>query len=271
MPELPEVETTRAGLEPQVTGRRVLRVEVRDRRLRWPIAPDFEANLTGQYIVRIRRRAKYLLLDMAHGTLLIHLGMSGSLQVVELSHPVSAHEHVDLVLDSGTIVRYRDPRRFGCMIWIKGEPEDHPLLNHLGPEPLGNAFSGVMLFERSRGRKSPIKNFIMDAKVVVGVGNIYASESLYMAKIHPNRQAGRVSLARFDTLAETIRQVLRVAIDAGGTTLREYFNSEGGRGAYGDRRLVYGKEGAPCPACQRPIRQLRIGQRSSFYCASCQR
>ena len=271
MPELPEVESTRLGISPTTLGQTVTKVVVRDRRLRWPVTKGLEQALTGQVVRDLKRRAKYLLIDTDAGTLVLHLGMSGSLRVTTVDEPVKPHEHIDIQFDNDTVLRLRDPRRFGAALWVKGDVFQHPLLRHLGPEPLGNEFGGGHLHTASRKKKVAVKNFVMNAKIVVGVGNIYASESLFLAGIHPNRPAGRVSEARYQVLAEHIRSVLQNAIHSGGTTLGEYFNADGEPGRYGQRLLVYGREGEPCPTCQQPIKQKRIGQRSSFYCSSCQR
>lgn len=271
MPELPEVETSRRGLEPHVLGRRIQRIEVREPRLRWPIAPDTALHVDGQRILALRRRGKYLLFELGQGVLLLHLGMSGSLRVLPSLQPPLLHDHVDLHLDDGYCVRFRDPRRFGTLQWTPAPAETHPLLRALGPEPLGPSFSGRYLYERSRGRRAPIKTFIMDSHVVVGVGNIYASESLHLACVHPGRAAGRISAERYQRLAEAIRQVLAEAIVQGGTSLRDFVQEDGNPGYFAQSLRVYGRTGHPCPSCAGPIRRRRIGQRSSFYCPVCQR
>lgn len=271
MPELPEVETTRRGIAPHLTGLRVARVVVRDRRLRWPVQPSLVRGLTGATITAVERRAKYLLLRTAGGTAVVHLGMSGSLRVVPSDQPPFAHDHVDVELASGNALRFTDPRRFGCWLWTTRNPLAHPLLRDLGPEPLGDAFNGAYLFARSRGRKAPVKSFVMDGRVVVGVGNIYASESLWRAGIHPARAVGRIALPRYDALAGAIKEVLEYAIGEGGTTLRDYAQSDGSPGYFALKLNVYDREGAPCRRCKTPIRMQVIGQRSSYYCASCQR
>lgn len=271
MPELPEVETTRRGIAPRVEGRTVTGVVVRDPRLRWPVPPDLAERLGGHVIRAVDRRAKYLLLRLDALTLLVHLGMSGSLQVVPAGTPPRPHAHVDLLLDSGAVLRYVDPRRFGSLHLAPGDAADHPLLARLGPEPLGSSFSGDGLFLRSRGRRQAVKAFIMDAATVVGVGNIYATEALFHAGIHPARAAGRVGRTRYRALAGALRSVLGQAITAGGTTLRDFVDGSGQPGYFRQSLAVYGRAGAPCPACGRPLRLARVGQRSTTYCTRCQR
>lgn len=269
MPELPEVETTRRGVSPHIVGHRVERLIVREPRLRWPVPADLAETLEGQVVQGIRRRAKYLLLDTDPGSLIVHLGMSGRLQVVPSDHPCRKHDHIDIVFDHGYTLRFHDPRRFGSMLWSP-EPLDHQLIAPLGPEPLSDAFDGDYLYERSRGRKAAIKTFIMDARIVVGVGNIYASEALFMAGIHPLRAAGRVSRQRMHALAEAIKVVLGKAIEAGGTTLRDFFGGDGSPGYFAQQLAVYGRTGEPCRTCGDTVRQRVIGQRSTFYCNRCQ-
>ena len=270
MPELPEVETTRRGVGPHLVGHRIERVVVRDRRLRWPV-PDEVRAAEGRCVERLDRRAKYLLASLGQGGLLMHLGMSGSLRIVPADAPPRTHDHYDLVLDDGRALRFNDPRRFGALLWFDAPAAGHPLLRDLGPEPLGPDFSGAMLHAAARGRRVPVKNFIMNAHVVVGVGNIYASEALFMAGIHPHRPAGRVSRARYDALAAAIRDVLGRAIRRGGTTLRDFVGVDGEPGYFAQELLVYGRAGQPCLQCGATVRQRVIGQRSSFYCIACQR
>ena len=271
MPELPEVETSRRGIEPHLLGRLIERLEVREHRLRWPIPPDTGARVAGQHILALRRRGKYLLFDLEQGVLLLHLGMSGSLRVLPATTAPEPHDHVDLCLADGQCLRFRDPRRFGMLQWTAAPAEAHPLLRDLGPEPLAPAFSGAYLHQRAQGRRAPIKTFIMDSQVVVGVGNIYANESLHRARIHPNRAAGRISRVRMDVLASAIRHVLAAAIAQGGTSLRDFVQEDGKPGYFAQSLCVYGRADQPCPSCGGRIRQRRIGQRSSFYCATCQR
>jgi len=270
MPELPEVETTLHGIAPHLRGKRIERLLVRERRLRYPIPTDTEDQVRGQRIVELRRRGKYLLLDLERGTILIHLGMSGSLRVLPINTPPEKHDHLDLCLAGGTCLRLRDPRRFGVFLWTVDYPGDHPLLAQLGPEPLGAGFGGDYLYGLSRGRRSAVKAFVMDAKIVVGVGNIYANESLYLAGIHPARPANRIGRARYSFLAAQIRRVLADAIEKGGTSLRDFVREDGSPGYFALSLKVYGRERQPCTACGAPIRQRRIGQRSSFFCPRCQ-
>lgn len=272
MPELPEVETTRRGIAPHAVGHRITGVVVRESRLRWPVTPGLPERLSGQVIEAVDRRAKYLLLRAAAGDLLVHLGMSGSLRVVPADQPAGRHDHIDLVLDNGRALRFNDPRRFGCWLLLApGEAVGHPLLARLGPEPLGEAFDGALLYRLSRRRRVPVKQFIMDGSVVVGVGNIYANEALFLTGIRPTRAAGRISLARYEQLAETIKQVLTSAITQGGTTLRDFVGGDGKPGYFAQQLRVYGRGGEPCRQCGAPLKELRISQRSTVYCVACQR
>jgi formamidopyrimidine-DNA glycosylase len=269
MPELPEVETSRRGIEPYLVGERIDSIDIRERRLRWPIARDLDARLPGATVTAVRRRAKYLLLDTVHGSAIIHLGMSGSVYIVEQGTPAGVHEHFDLNLGSGKALRYRDPRRFGSLHWA-GDPAGHWLLRGLGPEPLGGDFSGEYLWEKSRGRKVAVKPFIMNAGIVVGVGNIYASEALFMAGIHPRRAAGRIARQRYEKLAGTIRHVLEKAIEAGGTTLRDFYGGDGEAGYFRHELTVYDRADEPCMRCGAPITSIVLGQRATYYCKHCQ-
>jgi formamidopyrimidine-DNA glycosylase len=270
MPELPEVETTRRGLLPHLLGRSVVALDVRQPRLRWPVAPELRALLPGQRIEGIERRAKYLLVHTPVGSALLHLGMSGSLRVLAATTPIGPHDHVDWQLDSGRVLRYTDPRRFGCQLW---QPlgEVHPLLAGLGPEPLSHTFDGDGLWLRSRGRRAAVKVFLMDQAVVVGVGNIYASEALFAAGIHPKRMAGAISRARYTRLADEVKRILAHAITRGGTTLRDFINPDGAPGYFEQELFVYGRAGEPCRVCGTPIKSVVLGQRSAFYCPRCQR
>ena len=275
MPELPEVETARRGLLPHVAGRRVGHVRLRRPDLRWPIPREVEDLLPGQRVEAIRRRAKYLLLDTAAGSALLHLGMSGSLRVLPEDTPVRAHDHVDIGLEGldgapDRVLRFNDPRRFGCLLW-QAPGDVHPLLAGLGPEPLSDDFDGDYLFSRSRGRAAPVKTFLMDQAVVVGVGNIYAAEALFIAGISPLRPAGKVSRARYVALAEAVKAILAHAIARGGTTLRDFLSPDGAPGYFEQELLAYGRGGAPCPRCGRPMRQALVGQRASVWCGHCQR
>jgi formamidopyrimidine-DNA glycosylase len=271
MPELPEVETTLRGIAPFLNGRRIQSLTVRQRRLRYPVEAGTEQRVEGQRILGLRRRGKYLLLDLDLGGLLIHLGMSGSLRVLPRYTPPGPHDHVDLTVDDGRCLRLHDPRRFGIFLWTPDPPEEHQLIARLGPEPLGPDFDGTYLYAVSRGRRTAVKPFLMDSRLVVGVGNIYANESLYAAGIHPGRPCGRISANRYERLAGAIRAILRKAIAVGGTSLRDFVREDGRPGYFAQELKVYGREGQPCPGCGSPIRQRRIGQRSSFFCPSCQK
>lgn len=275
MPELPEVETTRRGIAPYLIGRRVTGVILRRPDLRWPIPPEISALLPGQRIDAVERRAKYLLLHTEAGSALLHLGMSGVLRVLPPDAPVGKHDHVDIELERTTaqaprILRFTDPRRFGCLLWqVPGET--HELLAKLGPEPLTDAFDGDLLWQLSRGRTAAVKLFLMDNAIVVGVGNIYASEALFAAGIDPRRAAGAVSRARYARLAHEVKRILAWAIERGGTTLRDFISPDGLPGYFFRELNVYGRAGEPCHICGTPIRQVVLGQRSTFWCPSCQR
>jgi formamidopyrimidine-DNA glycosylase len=270
MPELPEVETTRRGLLPHVVGRSIRDVVVRNPNLRWPVPKDLKRRLRGERVRDIRRRGKYLLFGFARGHLLVHLGMSGRLTVVPASTAPRKHDHLDLVLDNGKALRFNDARRFGTVLWVE-KPEEHALLRNLGLEPLDSSFTGAALAERAKGRSVAVKQFLMNGNIVTGVGNIYASEALFRAGIHPARAAGRISRARWDRLAGSIRTTLEDAIDSGGSTLRDFVSAEGRPGYFQHRHAVYGREGKPCPRCRANIRSLRQGQRSTFFCPECQK
>ena len=271
MPELPEVETTRRGLEPAVVGRRIERIDVREPRLRWQVPADLSALATGQRIQSLRRRAKYLLFSLPNGTLIVHLGMSGSLRVLPADAPPLAHDHLDLVLDSKACLRFNDPRRFGCVLWTSEDPDHHPLLRSLGPEPLSLQFDGTTLAKAAKGRRVSIKQLLMNSQIVVGVGNIYASEALFRAGIRPRRAAGRLKAAEFDALAKSVQQVLKEAIRSGGTTLRDYVNADGMPGYFRQKLYVYERSGEPCRVCKAPIRHVVQGQRSTYFCGNCQK
>lgn len=271
MPELPEVETTRRGLAPHLEGQRVDSATVRQRQLRWKVDKNFEKRIQGAEILHLQRRAKYLLVHTDHGCAIWHLGMSGSLRLVGPEYALEKHDHIDWALDSGLILRYRDPRRFGALLWTDDDPAEHQLLAHLGPEPLSDDFHGDCLFEVSRGRRQAVKTFIMDGRIVVGVGNIYASESLFLAGIRPDREAGSIARARYLRLAAAIKEVLASAIEQGGTTLRDFIGGDGQPGYFAQRLNVYGRTGQPCPRCGAPVREVLLGQRSTFFCSYCQR
>ena len=270
MPELPEVETSRRGIEPYLVGERIDELTIRDRRLRWPVSTDVDRHLAGQTVISVSRRAKYLLINTTNGTAIIHLGMSGSVTIVDRDTPAGVHDHFDIELASGKSLRYRDPRRFGSLHWTDN-PEQHKLLRSLGPEPLDDAFSGDYLWKKSRSRRVNIKQFIMNANIVVGVDNIYASEALFWAAINPKRAAGRIALQRYEALVKAIQDVLQAAIKAGGTTLRDFYGGDGEAGYFQQDLAVYGRNDEPCRNCKRPISIVVLGQRSTYYCKNCQR
>jgi formamidopyrimidine-DNA glycosylase len=269
MPELPEVEITRRGIEPHLARRRITRVVVRHRGLRWPVPRNLGALLGGARIRSVGRRAKYLLLDCGKGTLILHLGMSGSLRIVPATEAPGPHDHFDLGVGA-VCVRLRDPRRFGAVLWHTGDPARHPLLARLGVEPLSSEFTGRVLHAASRGRRIAVKQLLMDHRVVVGIGNIYANESLFRARIHPRAPARRLSLARCERLAEAVRATLEDALAAGGSTLRDFVGSDGSPGDFQQQSFVYDRAGEPCRVCRTPIRRIVQGQRASFYCPVCQ-
>lgn len=271
MPELPEVETTRRGLAPLTEGRRIRSVAIRCAQLRWPVADELQ-RLAGHTVLSLQRRGKWLLWRFGHGSLLWHLGMSGSFRGWEQAPEPGPHDHIDLQIDGGRLLRYTDPRRFGAVLWQDGpEPLRHPRLAGLGPEPLGEDFDGDWLWRRSRGRRTPVKQFIMDGRNVVGVGNIYAAEALFAAGIHPKRAAGRISRERYARLAEAIRVTLDRAIKVGGTSLRDFTVGDGTPGYFGQELRVYGRAGQTCPACGEGLRGERLGQRATVWCPRCQR
>lgn len=269
MPELPEVEVSRQGISPLMQDQTIEKIEVREPRLRWPV-PEAIHQLEGHKISAIRRRAKYLLIDTQAGSAILHLGMSGKLRVIPSDTPPQKHDHVDIHLSNGHMLRLNDPRRFGCLLFSE-QPETHALLASLGPEPLTLAFDADYLFEKAKNRKTPIKNFIMDNKVVVGVGNIYANESLFRCGIHPKREAGKVSKTRCIKLVEQIKEVLAAAIQQGGTTLKDFAQVDGSPGYFAQTLFVYGRGGKPCFHCEQELSEVRIGQRSTVFCRHCQR
>jgi len=271
MPELPEVETTRRGLAPHIVGRRIERVLVREPRLRWPIAPELASDLAGRRIERLRRRAKYLILDLDRGAVILHLGMSGALGLVASGTPAAKHDHVDLVIEGGRALRLTDPRRFGSLHFVVGDPAEHPLLRPLGPEPLSEEFSAERLHAATRGRRASIKETLMNARVVAGVGNIYANEALYRAGIHPRTAAGRIGIHRYASLVQAVRETLADAIRAGGSSLRDWRHADGSLGYFQQQYFVYGRAGEACRRCRGTIRELRQGQRATYFCARCQR
>lgn len=271
MPELPEVETIRRGLAPLLAGHRIRQVTVRHRGLRWPVPRGLESRLAGCTVQAVDRRGKYLLIGCGAGTLLIHLGMSGSLCVVPGETPAARHDHLDLALDDGRVLRFNDPRRFGSIHWVEGDPYTHPLLAPLGPEPLDPSFDGAVLYRATRKRKTAIKHVLMDSHLLAGVGNIYANEALFRAGIHPARAAQRVSLARYRQLALAVRDTLEQALRAGGSTLRDFVDATGAPGYFQQQYTVYGRSGEPCKRCGAAVKTMRQGQRSTFYCPRCQR
>ena len=271
MPELPEVETTRRGLLPHVEGKLIKAAVVRSRALRLPVPRNLARTLAGSTVRNIGRRGKYLLFDCGHGTLIIHLGMSGRLWLVNATVQPQRHDHFDLVMASGKIMRLRDPRRFGLIVWQRGDALAHPLLRDIGPEPLEADFDGTWLYRNTRKRSGAIKNVLMDSHLVAGIGNIYANETLFSAGIHPGTQARRIGLARYQVLADEIRATLTGAIAAGGSSLRDYVGSDGQAGNFQKNFKVYDRAGAACFRCAAPLRMLRQGQRSTFYCARCQK
>lgn len=271
MPELPEVETSRRGIAPHLKGLRISTFEVRNSSLRWPVPVDELQALAGETINEIERRGKYIKLICDSGYILIHLGMSGSLRVLLQPEPPKKHDHVDLVMENGAILRFNDPRRFGCWLFQSGKMQEHPLLASLGPEPLQDEFNAEYLYTQSRKKAQPIKTFIMDSHVVVGVGNIYASEALFMAGIHPGRAAGKISRVRYELLVKAIKSILAAAIKQGGTTLRNFINSEGKPGYFKQQLMVYGRKGESCHQCSSLIKIAKHAQRSTFYCAECQK
>lgn len=270
MPELPEVETTRRGIAAHLIGQQVHAVVVRNPHLRWRVPAALIRDLPGQTVHQVDRRAKYLLLRADSGTVIMHLGMSGSLRVVPCSTPAGKYDHVDLVLANGRCLRLRDPRRFGAILWTRADPATHVLLKDLGPEPLGPDFTGDYLFARTRRRKGAIRNLLLNTRIVAGIGNIYANEALFAAGIRPRRAAGRLGRAECECLAQAIQKTLEKAIRAGGTTLRDFQNAEGEPGYFQQTLAVYGRAGEPCRRCGTPIQAVRLGQRRAFFCPHCQ-
>ncbi len=274
MPELPEVETTKRGISPHIENKTISQVTVRNGRLRWPIPADLATTLIGKSLSKVQRRAKYLLLyfdQVESQALLIHLGMSGSLRIVKPQEAPLKHDHVDIAFDGNTILRYSDPRRFGCILWLEQDPMQHKLLSHLGPEPLSEEFDGDYLWALSRKRTSAVKQFVMDQQVVTGIGNIYASEALFTAGVRPDRAAGKVSKKQYQIFAEEAKRILQRSIIQGGTTLRDFVGGDGKPGYFAQQLLVYGRKGEPCPTCGTTLKEKRISNRSSVYCPKCQK
>lgn len=271
MPELPEVETTRAGIEPHIIQQKVTQVIVRQANLRWPIPSELKSALKNQCIQAVLRRGKYLLLKTDAGTALFHLGMSGSLRILQVGVSPQKHDHVDIQFSNKVILRLNDPRRFGALLWTIEDPFQHPLLASLGPEPLTEDFSGDYLWQKAKGRKVAIKPFIMNNEIVVGVGNIYATEALFQAQIHPKRSANQIDKERYQLLTKCIKTILRKAIKKGGTTLKDFVNSKGNPGYFQQQLKVYGRSDLPCFVCQTKLKEIRLGQRSSVFCSKCQK
>jgi formamidopyrimidine-DNA glycosylase len=270
MPELPEVETTRRGITPHIINQQVSEVIIRQAQLRWPISANLATDLTGLTIHSINRRGKYLLLETESGTVLIHLGMSGNLRIVNHNEAVAKHDHADIVFNKA-ILRFNDPRRFGSILWTRDPVHQHRLLKSLGPEPLNEDFDGQHLYQLSRGRSQSVKAFIMDSHIVVGVGNIYANEALFKAGIHPKRQTGRIALKRYCLLSQCIKEVLSDAITQGGTTLRDFVGSDGKPGYFKQHLNVYGRADMPCPTCLQPLKLIKQANRATVFCRQCQR
>lgn len=270
MPELPEVETTKAGITPVALNQTISKIIIRAPKLRWPIPSSIAKILPGQIVRAIERRAKYILIKFDHGTLIMHLGMSGRLSILSKSIPPQKHDHVDICFTSGTILRYTDPRRFGAILWTPDEPLEHKLLVELGPEPLTTKFNAKQMFAAAQNKKVPVKVFIMDAKVVVGVGNIYASEALFAAKIDPRRPAQEVTLEEYTELVAHIKRILKLAIKSGGTTLKDFYNADGKLGYFVQQLKAYGRAKQPCFVCDTEIESVNLGQRNTFYCPECQ-
>lgn len=271
MPELPEVETTRRGIAPHVTDKPILDVVIRQQNLRWPVPASLGDELVGRQISEVGRRAKYLIFYLEHGCILLHLGMSGSLRIVDPSVRADRHDHFDIIFHGDACLRFRDPRRFGSIHWTRAEPLEHPLLRGLGPEPLGENLTAGYLYALSRNRTQAIKTFIMDSRTVVGVGNIYANEALFKSGIHPLRKAKNISLERYSKLTASIKTVLHAALAKGGTTLRDFVGGDGAPGYFKLELDVYDRAGQPCKTCRAGIRLIRQGQRSTYYCKQCQR
>lgn len=270
MPELPEVETTCAGIAPHIKGKKVKALVVRNPALRWPVPDDLAARVEGKTLLGVSRRGKYLLLRFNDGHLLIHLGMSGSLRIIQANEPPGYHDHVELVLSDNRALRFHDPRRFGCWLWAAGDVNAHKLLASLGPEPLSDAFDADYLYTACRGKKANIKNVIMDSHVVVGVGNIYANEALFLAGIRPRRAAGSLTRAQTKGLVSHIKAVLARAIESGGTTLRDFVGGDGKPGYFQQTLMVYGRGGEACKLCHTPLKEVRVNNRATVYCTQCQ-
>ncbi|MEC9374922.1 MAG: bifunctional DNA-formamidopyrimidine glycosylase/DNA-(apurinic or apyrimidinic site) lyase [Pseudomonadota bacterium] len=271
MPELPEVETTRRGISPYLEGSKIKKIIIRNRSLRWPIPSELEKKLQNQIIISLNRRGKYLLLETSVGTAIIHLGMSGSIRIVDNDLIPEKHDHFEIITSKNIIARYNDPRRFGCFLWAGKKPENHPLLINLGPEPLDSKFTSNYLYKSTRGKRTPIKQHIMNSRNVVGIGNIYANEALFYAGIDPNRIAGRISEKRISKLVDEIIAVLKKAIKEGGTTLRNYRGGNGMPGYFKQELAVYERENLKCKKCDSLIKRRVLAQRSTYFCRTCQK
>jgi formamidopyrimidine-DNA glycosylase len=270
MPELPEVEVCKRGIEPHVLNQNVSDVVVRNAKMRWPITPTI-SDICGEKVIYVNRRAKYLLLGTSKGILMLHLGMSGTIRVIDKDTPVTKHDHFDLVLENGLALRLNDPRRFGSVLWITEDITEHPLIKNLGPEPLSPDFTDNCLFEKSRNKTVAIKTFLMNNHVVVGVGNIYANESLFKAGIDPRKHAGKVSKKRYIELTKHIKQTLAHAIEQGGTTLKDFTQSDGKPGYFAQELLVYGRGGQLCFICKEKLQEIKQAGRATVFCPTCQK
>jgi formamidopyrimidine-DNA glycosylase len=270
MPELPEVETTLRGIKPHILNQTISHVIVRQAQLRWPIQSDINHKVKNKIVRDVSRIGKYLLLKTDTGTLIFHLGMSGNLRIFTTPLPAKKHDHVDIIFKHHAILRLNDPRRFGAFLWTQDNPNQHPLLKDLGPEPLSKQFSPHYLWARAQKCKVPIKSFIMNSKIVVGVGNIYANEALFDAGIHPCQSANSISLVKYSALVKSIKKILRKAIKQGGTTLKDFVDSTGKPGYFSMHLKVYGRNNMPCVSCKKTLKEMRLGQRSTFYCTACQ-
>jgi len=271
MPELPEVETTKRGIEPHIVGKKISDIVIREKRFRWPIQNCLKKNITGKIILSISRRSKYILFHLENGCFMIHLGMSGSLRIITNDQPIKKHDHIDIQVNENKIIRFNDPRRFGSLLWLGKQPYKHFLLNKLGPEPLSEEFTSDYLFNKSRNRKLPIKNFIMNNNIVVGVGNIYANEALFISGIRPSKPTYRVTKKDFEKLTDAIVKVLTLSIEMGGTTLKDFVDSSGNPGYFQQTLFVYGRNKMLCKICSNKIHLQHIGQRSSYFCKNCQK
>ena len=270
MPELPEVETTRRGIASHIEGKALSKVVIRQHKLRWPIPKALPTLLAKRKVIAISRRGKYLLFQFSHGYMLVHLGMSGSLRICNATEAPQKHDHVDFILPNKQCLRFHDPRRFGAILWTDEPVAEHKLLQHLGPEPLSNEFDGELLFKLSRKRTKDIKAFIMDSRIVVGVGNIYTNEALFSAGIRPTKAAGKITKKQSALLVTEIKTVLQRSITQGGTTLRDFVGGDGKPGYFVQQLNVYGRAGKPCKVCNYLLKEIRQAGRSSVYCAKCQ-